>query len=326
MNIQFIAEIGNNHHGNIALAERMVEAALNAGADFVKFQIYDIERFVASGNPYFAELAHESLSFEEFAHLKSFIEAKGGRFLATPFDLGSLEFLDRLGCDTIKIASGDIDNFDLIGRAAELGKKLIVSVGGAELAEIDATVEFMRAKGAEFTLLHCVLAYPASFAELNLRFIRTLAERYGVPVGYSDHSLGVEAPLGAIALGATTIEKHFTTDQCLPGGDNEMSILPDDFTRLCREGRNIFSALGLADRVPSETEQRIRVLVRRTYHATRDIVAGTILSGSDFELLRPAKSGIGLSAAQRDLLIGRELRSDLHKGEAISKDAIIPIR
>lgn len=319
---EFIAEIGNNHNGNLALAKRMTDAAIAAGADWVKFQAYRTETFLAPGNAFHDELAVEALPLEEFAVLKDYVESRGARFLVTPFDRDSFDLLDRLGMDTVKISSGDFDNFDLLGLAVARKKKIILSLGGGTLSEIDATVSFLRARGAEFILLHCVLAYPAAFPDLNLRFIETLRTRYGVPVGYSDHSLGIEGSLAAIALGAAVIERHFTIDRALPGGDNAMSILPEELARLRREGLNIAAALGGGERTLGETEKAVRKLVKRTYHAARDIGAGVVLADDDILLLRPAMSDQGFSSSQRSDLIGKTLRKAVPRGALIDSDVL----
>ena len=323
MTIQVIAEIGNNHNGDPALARRIADAAIAAGADWIKVQVYHLPDFLSGGSAYFGDLARESLSFEEFTALKDYIEAKGGRFLATPFDIKSLDFLHGLGLGTVKIASGDIDNLQLIGHAADLGKELILSVGCADLAEIDRVVALLREKKAKFTLLHCVLSYPAAFGDCRLRFIESLARRYGVPVGYSDHTLGIEASLGAIALGAVIIEKHFTIDRALPGGDNEMSILPEELARLKTEGENIALALGSEQDGPSAAELAVRRLVRRSWHATRDLAAGTSLTEPDVVLLRPATPDLGFASGELDRVTGQVLRRSVARGEEIARDAFL---
>ena len=319
MKIIYIAEIGNNHNGDLKLAKKMIDAALEARADYVKFQIYNIHKFVAKGNLYFDDFISESLTFDEFSALKKYTEEKGGKFLASPFDEDSLHLLKDLGLNTVKIASGDMNNRQLLEQAVEMGMRLIVSVGGASPEEIEALDEFLNKHNADFAILHCVISYPASFPKLNLNYIRTLKESYACRVGYSDHSLGIEASLAAIALGAEIIEKHFTIDRALPGGDNEMSVLPDEFSRLKVEGNNIAIALGSANKTFSEAEKETKSLIRREFYAKRDIARGTALAEEDIILLRPSTPGQGFGPEHYYSLLGKVVNRDIKKGQCISR-------
>ena len=323
MPLQIIAEIGNNHGGDIYLAKKMSAAAIDAGADLIKFQIYDIENFIAPGNQYYDELKRETMTFDEFRILKEYVESLGAHFLATPFESKSLTFLNELKMSQIKISSGDFDNIDLIEQAIEYGMRLIISLGGSDNNQIDQTVEFLKRKNADFTLLHCVLSYPAKMADVNLSFIDTLKKRYKIPIGYSDHTEGIEASLGAIALGAEIIEKHFTTDRSLPGGDNEMSILPHEMNRLCTEGKNISKAIGMKDRIPSEAEFFIKKLVQRVYHAKSDIPNGDKLASQNIHLLRPKKPGVGFFAEKKIYLLNKRASRNIIAGEVITQNVII---
>jgi len=322
MSVDFIAEIGTNHNGDKTMALVMADAAIDAGADWVKFQIYDLPAFLTPDNVYFADFEREALSFSAFAGIKKHIEARGGRFLATPFDLASLHFLHDIECDTIKISSGDMNNFQLIGQAIDLKKRIFISIGGAELAEIDQTVAFLRDKKAEFIILHCVLSYPADFCDLNLRFIQTLKLRYGGLVGYSDHSPGVEAAVAAVALGAEVIEKHFTIDRTLPGGDNAMSILPEELRRMRRECLNAHLALGEAERKPSHAEYEVRRFARKIWYAGRDLAAGHVISEDDVILLRPASGATGFAASDLSRILGSRLNRPVVKGDVLDVDAV----
>ena len=320
--MKFIAEIGNNHNGDLTLAKQIADSAITAGADIVKFQVYRPDTFMAKDSTYFEELSAEALPFEYFGELKTHIESKGCKFLATPFDSYSLALLDELNCDEIKISSGDFDNFDLLGDAIVREKKIIMSVGGGTIEEIDNTIAFLNEKRADFMLLHCALAYPAAFTDLNLQFITTLKSRYNVQVGFSDHSLGVEAAIAAVALGAEMVEKHFTTDQDLPGGDNSMSILPEGFAQMVDACRNIELALGCSSRLPTTTEQKVRKLIKRTYHAAHDISGGSYLTDSDIILLRSSDSEIGFYACAKESLLGKRLKITVKKGQVIESDFI----
>jgi len=323
MSIIYIAEIGNNHNGSIQLAKDMIDAAIISGADYVKFQIYSIDKFIDKDNPFYDEFFRESLSFEMFRELKFYTESKGGKFLATPFDEESLLFLHRLGLNIIKIASGDMNNRQLLLQAVGLNKKLIISVGGAEIEEIDRTVELLNTHNAVYTLLHCTINYPAQFEELNLNFLTVLKNRYQRPIGYSDHSLGIEASLAAISLGAVIIEKHFTIDRGLPGGDNVMSVLPEEFNDLRIMGNHIFSALGSSDRLLSYNEQIIKKIIRRKFVTKRAISKGEILTSADIILLRVKSIEGGFGADSIDALIGKKVIKDLLKNTMITIDVLV---
>ena len=192
-------------------------------------------------------------------------------------------------------------------------------MGGATLEEIDEMVRFLNDHNAKFSILHCIINYPASFEELNLGFIDTLKKRYSCPVGFSDHSLGIEASLAAIALGATIIEKHFTTNRALPGGDNEMSILPDEFRKLTREGDNIGIALGNGKRSISEDEQRIKRMIRRKFVAKRDISEGAVISDADILPLRFVETENGFDSGSYYDLIGRKTNMYIKQYDLITE-------
>lgn len=318
----YIAEIGNNHNGNIELAKKMADAAISSGSDYVKFQVYNIDKFINRASVYYKDFLTERLSFDAFKELKKHVELNKGRFLATPFDEDSLMLLHEMGLGTIKISSGDVNNKQLIGRAIDLGKNLIISVGGATLKEIDEMVNFLEKSTAKFSILHCIIDYPAKFQELNLNFITTLKKRYSCPVGYSDHSPGIEASLAAIALGAEIVEKHFTIDRTLPGGDNQMSVLPDEFKRLRREGSHIEEALGSLERKISKDELEVKKLIRRKFVAKRDILRNSPIGDEDLLLLRTSDPDAGFEAGSYAGLISKRALRDIKRGELITKELI----
>lgn len=319
MKVTYIAEIGNNHNGDINIAKKMIDAAVDSKADYVKFQIYNVDKFLKQSNPYYSDFVKEMLSFDDFNDLKKYTESQGGKFLATPFDEDSLNLLDEMGLHIVKVASGDMNNRQLLLQAISLNKELIISVGGATLDEIDGMIKFINEHNAKYSILHCIINYPAKFEELNLNFINTLKTRYSCPVGFSDHSAGIEASLAAIALGGTIIEKHFTTDRTLPGGDNEMSILPDEFKRLKHEGNNIAIALGDSDKRPSDAEKRIKKLIRRKFAAKRDISKGSEISDQDLMLLRVEEANEGFGAEWYDYLVGKKTSSDISQYDLIKE-------
>jgi len=322
MTVTYIAEIGNNHNGNISLAKEMIDAAIKAGTDYVKFQIYNIDKFMAENNPFYNDFVKERLSFDDFRELQSYTEEKGGRFFATPFDEDSMDLLGDIGLSVVKISSGDMNNQQLLLQAINLQMELIVSVGGATLDEIGAMVRVLNDHNARFSILHCIINYPARFEELNLGFIDTLKKRYSCPVGFSDHSPGIEASLAAIALGATIIEKHFTTNRALSGGDNEMSVLPEEFRRLVREGNNIALAIGDGNRKLSEDEQKVKDLIRRVFFAKHAVPKGTQFTDENLLLLRPNIAGEGFDASFFSSLQKCRAACDLEEGQLITREMI----
>ena len=319
MTVTYIAEIGNNHNGNISLAKEMIDAAIKAGTDYVKFQIYNIDKFMAENNPFYNDFVKERLSFDDFRELQSYTEGKGGRFFATPFDEDSMDLLGDIGLSVVKISSGDMNNQQLLLQAINLQMELIISVGGATLEEIDEMVRFLNDHNAKFSILHCIINYPARYEELNLGFITTLKKKYSCPIGYSDHSPGIEASLAAIALGAIIIEKHFTINRSLPGGDNGMSILPNEFRRLTREGNNITIALGNCKRSISEDEKRIKRMIRRKFVAKRDISEGAIISDDDLLPLRVAETEKGFDSGRYYDLIGKKTIMSIKQYDLITE-------
>jgi N,N'-diacetyllegionaminate synthase len=323
MSILYIAEIGNNHNGDVNLAKEMADAAIESGADFVKFQIYKTDKFISKKNIYFDEFKSEELTYENFTELKKYTEKKGGKFLATPFDEESLGFLIKQQVDKVKISSGDCNNYQLLEKAIDSGLELIISIGGVEIEEIDEIVEFLDSHDANYSLLHCIINYPAEFSELNLNFIQTLKRRYSCPVGYSDHSLGIEAVLAAIALGAEIIEKHFTIDNHLPGGDNEMSILPGELARLIKEGNNISQSLGNGVRELSINEKNNKTLISRKFTAVNDIGAGERIKKDDIILLRTNETEIGFCSQEINLILNRKVAFNIQSGDIIKETDLL---
>ncbi len=312
-----IAEAGVNHNGDAGRAREMVAAAASAGADIVKFQAFSAVGLVARGarsasyqsantgvSDQAALLAGLELGRDAFAMLAEECRRHRIGFLATAFDVDAVEALVAMGMDRIKVASGEITNLPALRRFGALGLPVILSTGMATLAEIEAAVATLRAAGAgDITLLHCTSLYPAPPATLNLRAIPAMAAQFGLPVGYSDHSLGDHAAIAAGALGATAIEKHFTLDRGLPGPDHAASLEPDELAAMIRKLRDLSAMLGDGDKKPAPGEAETAALVRRSWHAARDLAAGTVLAGDDLTLKRPAD---GLAPACG--LVGRQLR------------------
>lgn len=321
-----IAEAGVNHNGDLAFAERLVDAAAAAGADAIKFQTFNADDVVASGAPkagYQLERTPETESQLEMlraleldpgahARLVARCRERSLAFLSTPFDVASVELLVGLGVPALKIASPDLTNVLLLERAAATGLPLIASTGLATADEVEEALQVLP-RGAT-VLLHCVSAYPAPVEEANLRAIPTMAERFGVPVGYSDHTLGADVPLAAVALGACVVEKHLTLDRTLPGPDHAASMEPGELAALVHSIRAVESALGDGVKRPSPSEEANRPIVRRSLAAARDLSTGTTLEREMLTALRP---GTGIAPTRVGEVVGRTLVRDVSRGELL---------
>ncbi len=322
-----IAEAGVNHNGEIDAARRLIDAAAEAGADAVKFQTYRTELLVGRDAPkatYQATTTGEAegqfemlkaceLGFEDFRTLFGHAGERDILFLSTPFDADSLEFLVSLGVAALKIGSGEIDNVPLLRRAARSGLPLIVSTGMATLAEVQAALGVLEGVG-EVAVLHCVSDYPAKPDDANLRAIPALAEALGVPVGFSDHTLGIEVALAARALGACIVEKHFTLDKGLPGPDHAASLEPAELSAMVGGIRAVESALGDGTKAPRSSEADTRAVVRRSLIAARDLAEGEVLDEAAVVALRPAG---GIAPAEIDRVVGRRVVRALSRGQRI---------
>lgn len=298
-----IAEIGGNHGGSVELAMRMVAAASAAGAEVVKFQTYRTRNLVSSNEDYFEDFDKESLTPEEFRRLANHCREMGVTFLSTPFDEESADLLEELEVPAFKIASGDLNHLALLRHIAKKNKPIFLSTGASTWKEIDQAVETITGlSSAQLVILHCVAAYPAPDAEANLKVIPEMEKRYGLPVGWSDHTLGIDLALASVALGGRVIEKHFTTDQSLPGGDNEMSILPEDLSRLLEGSRRIYSALGTADKAPTAAESDLLPLLRRSLVVRERLAAGEVITAANLTAVRPAT---GIPADRIDQVVGK---------------------
>jgi N,N'-diacetyllegionaminate synthase len=314
-----IAEAGVNHNGDLDLARRLVDAAAEAGADAVKFQTFRTEALVSGAAPkarYQVEttgeresqramLARLELSAEAHAGLRDHATRRGLVFFSTPFDEASADLLARLGVELLKIPSGEVTNLPLLRHVAAKRLPVLLSTGMCTLEEVAAAVEAIRAAGdPPLAILHCVSAYPAPAEDTNLRAMETLRARFGVPVGLSDHSLGLEIALAAVARGAAVLEKHLTLDRALPGPDHRASLEPADFGALVRGVRAIESALGDGAKRPMPSELDTRAVARRSLVAARPLPAGHRLTRDDIAIKRP---GTGIPPGELERLLGRRL-------------------
>ncbi|CEF48520.1 unnamed protein product [uncultured bacterium] len=316
-----VAEIGNNHEGDIARAREMVMAAAEAGADAVKLQTFRTEHYVSrSDQARFARLKGFELSTDTVLALAELAAARGVKFLSTPFDLGSVATLAPI-VDAYKIASGDIAFFPLLSAVARTGKPVILSTGASDLTRIDRAIEALSSewqaagRDGEVAILHCVSAYPVPEDQANLLAIRTLAERYPHPVGYSDHTIDIFAPIAAVALGARLIEKHFTLKKTLSDfRDHQLSAEPAEFQALVKAVRSVSAMLGTGVKTLQPCERDMPIATGRSIVATRDLPAGHVVDHNDLTWVRPAG---GLAPGDEAAVIGRVLTLALRCGDRV---------
>jgi len=315
-----IAEVGINHNGSVALAKKMVDAAAQAGADAVKFQAFKPEKLAAPSYAAMPVFKKYFLSKEAFAQIAQHAESKGIMFFAAVFDEQSADEMEELGVPVFKTASGDVTHLPLISHVAAKKKPLIISTGAASLKETTEAISTARkAKNNDIILLHCVAAYPADPAEANLRVIPFLKKRFGVPVGFSDHTLGLECALAAVALGANAIEKHFTLDREMEGPDQRISLEPQDLASLVSQIRNVERALGTPAKQAQKGEKPNIFPARRSLHAAREIPAGTRITAQDITIVRP---GGGMPPKTIGKVVGRRAVGKIAAGEMITQRKI----
>jgi N,N'-diacetyllegionaminate synthase len=327
-----IAEAGVNHNGDLKMARALIDVAAEAGADAVKFQTFRADLLTTPDAPK-AEYqlqttgAAESqlemlrgleLSAEAHRELQSYCHERGVIFLSTPFDEAAVDLLDELGVPAFKISSGDLTNSPLLEYVASKGKPVILSTGMSELSELIEAVSILNTGGCENpVLLHCVSNYPADASEVNLRAMQTMRSAFDVPVGFSDHTEGIDVALAAVALGACVIEKHFTLDRTLPGPDHRASLEPAELASLVRSIRRVESALGNGRKVPAASEIETAKVARRSLVAARDIPAGATLERDMVVMRRP---GTGLSPAVIDALVDRRAVREIAAGTILGED------
>jgi len=329
-----IAEAGVNHNGDPALAQRLIDVAKAAGADAVKFQTFKADQLVTLDAPkaeyqlqqteadesQYEMLKRLELSADTFRDLRQYCQEVGIRFMSTPFDEDSADLLSDLGVTIFKTPSGEITNLPYLAHVARKGRPMIVSTGMATLGEVEAAVNTIRATcNPGIILLQCVSNYPADPADVNLRAMETMTRAFGVPVGLSDHTAGIEVALAAVALGACVIEKHFTLDQTMPGPDHAASLEPDQLAAMIRGIRNVEAALGHGRKEPTANELKTAAVARKSLVAACNIQAGTILSD---ELITVKRPGTGLPPAMRPYVIGRTLRVDVRAGTLIGLEML----
>lgn len=301
-----VAEIGGNHGGSEALASRMVEAAADCGVEAVKFQAYRTSAFLSRLSPYYDELAAEELSFEGLGRLVGQARRLGLAAGLTVFDPEGLDLARDCGADFIKISSGDLTWHGLIHRAARSGRPLFLSTGAADESEVVSALAAAGEAAGGLAVLQCASLYPSPPEAVNLAVMACWLSE-GLMAGYSDHTLGTAAAKLAIALGAVVVEKHFTIDRSLPGGDNSISGLPDEFRELVRWRDECRIMLGRPIKRPHDLEAPLRPAIRRAIVAARDLEPGRILTADDLRLKRPPSSMEAPGPDSLDLMTGRRL-------------------
>lgn len=332
MSTLIIAEAGVNHNGDMELARRLVHVAAEAGADLVKFQTFVASKIATAAAPkadYQKEttgggesqqdmIARLELSPADHEALIAECEAAGIGFFSTGFDEESLDLLVALGIDRIKIPSGELTNLPLLRHAAAKRLPVILSTGMADMAEIGEALAALEAGGVprrDVTVLHCNTEYPTPMSDVNLKAMRAIGAELGVGIGYSDHSMGIEVPIAAVALGATVIEKHLTLDRSLPGPDQAASLEPNEFAAMVRAIRNIEQAMaGDGVKRPSPSEAKNRPIARKSIVAARPIRAGEAFAAENLTTKRP---GTGVSPMRWDEVIGRPAPRDFAADELI---------
>lgn len=326
--VLIIAEAGVNHNGDINTAKELVREAKRCGADIVKFQTFIPGRLASKhavmadyqkknlgiDEPQDAMLARLTLEREEYVALADCCRETGIQFLSTPFEVESARFLNDLQ-DMWKIPSGEITNYPYLVEIARTGKEVILSTGMSTLQEVEDALAVLRGNGAgRITLLHCTTNYPTPMEDVNLKAMLTLKDKFGCPVGYSDHTRGIEVPIAAVALGAEVIEKHFTLDRKMEGPDHKASLEPDELEAMVKAIQNIEKALGDGTKVPSESEKANIAVARKSIIAAAAIKAGDILTSENLTTKRP---GTGISPMRWAEVLGTRAVRDFDEDELI---------
>lgn len=326
-----IAEAGVNHNGSVEIAKKMIDVAVKAGADAIKFQTFIPEAIVGVGAPkakYQKKTTSEKesqlamlkkLTLDTAAHQRLFTYCKkrGIQFLSTPFDLQSIDFLNNLGLRMLKIPSGEITNLPYLRKIGSLKKKIIMSTGMADIKEINKAMKILIDAGTSkknIALLHCNTEYPTPMKDVNLRAMITMKNLFGVKIGYSDHTLGIEIPSAAVALGAEIIEKHFTLSRKMKGPDHKASLEPNELESMVTMIRNVEKALGNGKKQPSPSEIKNRDVVRKSIVASISIRKGELFTENNITTKRPAT---GINPLEWNNVVGRTAKRNFAKDEFI---------
>ena len=331
-NVTIIAEAGVNHNGDIGYAKDLIDVAASAGADYVKFQTFKADRLVTKSAPkasyqktnlnnsdsQFQMLKKLELTYEMHKELILYADNKNISFLSTAFDIKSLIFLSDIGIKLAKVPSGEITNFPYLKKVTDLFSRVVMSTGMASFNEVKQAFNVLIDNGVSsenINILHCNTEYPTPFEDVNLKAMVHLREQLNVNVGYSDHTMGIEVPIAAVALGATIIEKHFTLDRNLPGPDHAASLEPDELKDMVEAIRNVETAIsGSGKKEPSKSEIKNREIVRKSIVASNPIKKGQFFEYENLAIKRP---GNGLSPMKINQVIGLKAKRNFEKDELI---------
>lgn len=330
--VLIIAEAGVNHNGSLDIAKRLVDEAADAGVDIVKFQTFKAEKLVSKSakqaeyqqrnmgktdDSQYSMLKKLELSPLQHEELIDYCREKGIRFFSTAFDMDSIEYLHSLNLGLWKIPSGEITNYPYLRKIAQYGEPVILSTGMCELSDIEAAIQVLLSHGLQknqITVLHCNTEYPTPIRDVNLKAMLEIAEKFGVAVGYSDHTEGIEVSIAAVALGATVIEKHFTLDKNMEGPDHKASLEPQDLRAMVKAIRNIEQALGSGHKVISASERKNIEVARKSIVAACPIRKGDLLTDENLTVMRP---GNGISPMRWEEVIGTYATRNYQEEEPI---------
>ncbi|SJZ43889.1 N-acetylneuraminate synthase [Selenihalanaerobacter shriftii] len=324
-----IAEAGVNHNGSLGIAKKLVDAAVEAEVDAVKFQTFKAENLVskqASKAQYQLETTDKEesqfdmikrleLSLDDHLYLKEYCEDRDILLLSTPFCFNSVDIIDDLGLELYKVGSSDTTNLPLLKYIAKKGKPIILSTGMSTLAEVEEAVNTILSTGNDrLILLHCVSNYPAQYQSVNLKAMETMSQAFKLPIGYSDHTLGIEVPVAAVARGAVVIEKHFTLDNNMEGPDHKASLEPEELKQMVINIRNIEEALGDGIKKPAKSEVANIKISRKSLVIDRDLKTGEELTKETLNIKRP---GIGINPKFLETVLGMEVKKDLKADQVL---------
>ena len=324
-----IAEAGVNHNGDINMAKKLIDAAVNAGVDYVKFQTFKADKLVSrdakkadyqnknigdNDGFQFDMLKKLELSHEDHVELMAYCNERNIKFFSTAFDVEGVHYLNGLGLQLFKVPSGEITNYPYLKAIAAYNKHVILSTGMCTIEEINDALSVLLTAGLskkQISILHCNTEYPTPMKDVNLKAMVSIKEKFDVEVGYSDHTLGIEVPIAAVAMGAVIIEKHFTLDRTLPGPDHIASLEPAELKQMVMAIRNIELAIsGSGEKEPSESEVKNIAIARKSIHVNNGMTKGQIISNEDLIALRP---GDGISPMQWNFIIGKKLKVDKNR-------------
>lgn len=327
--VYIIAEAGVNHNGDLQVAKQMIEKAVESGVNAIKFQTFKSEKVIskhAKKAEYQVKNTRKKesqlemikkleLSFEDFKTLQGYCELKGIDFLSTAFDFESIIFLESIGMKTWKIPSGEITNLPYLIKIAQINKPVILSTGMSTMQDIRAAVQVLKKHGSgDITVLHCTTEYPTPFEDVNLAAMKTINEEFGVPIGYSDHTSGIEIPIAAVAMGATVIEKHFTLDRNMEGPDHKASLEPDELKAMVNAIRNVEVSIGNSEKQPAQSEKKNMAVARKSIVANCLIKQGEVFTEENLTVKRP---GNGISPMKWFEVLGQPAVRDFEEDELI---------